>query len=214
MSKLFSLIFSGDVHREGEAKIIPAEQYGTLLEAEEVLDKAKEEVRLYLERNEEECREAVKKGYEAGFQKGLTEFNRQILLYEGKVREVEHGMKKSILFLTLQVARKVVGRELELNPDTIVDIVRQTLKPVTQSHKISIYVNKKDKEALETHKGELKKGLEQVETFSIEERADVAPGGCIIETEAGIINASLENQWRALESALVTFMRRNPQTGQ
>ena len=32
-------------------------------------------------------------------------------------------------------------------------------------------------------------------------------GVCIIETEAGIINASLENQWRALESAFEAFMK-------
>ena len=53
----------------------------------------------------------------------------------------------------------------------------------------------------------IRKTLEQVKTFSIEEREDVAPGGCIIETEAGIINASLENQWRALESAFEAFMK-------
>ncbi|MCB1083368.1 MAG: HrpE/YscL family type III secretion apparatus protein, partial [Simkania sp.] len=82
-----------------------------------------------------------------------------------------------------------------------------TLKPVTQNHHIKIYVNKKDREILEEKKQDLRKSLDQVQTFSIEEREDVSPGGCIIETEAGIINASLENQWRALEAAFEAFMK-------
>ncbi|MBI3211529.1 MAG: HrpE/YscL family type III secretion apparatus protein, partial [Simkania negevensis] len=44
--------------------------------------------------------------------------------------------------------------------------------------------------------------------FSLEDREDIAPGGCIIETEAGIINASLANQWQALEAAFAAFMGR------
>ena len=31
------------------------------------------------------------------------------------------------------------------------------------------------------------------------------PGGCLIETEAGIINAQLENQWRSLEAAFKAY---------
>ena len=120
---------------------------------------------------------------------------------------MEHELQKTILPLALKAAKKIVGRELELKPETIVDIVRQTLKPVTQHHNIKIFVAKQDKEALEKEKKELRNILEHVQTFIIEEREDITPGGCIIETEAGIINASLENQWRALESAFETFMK-------
>lgn len=207
MSKYFSLIFSGEVHRAEEDKILPEEEYSVLLDAQEVLAKAKEDVKTYLKQNKEECEKVLKKAEEAGFNKGLTEFNKQILLYEQKMKVVEHDLQKTILPLALKAAKKIVGRELETRPDTIVDIVRQTLKPVTQNHHIKIYVNKKDREILEEKKQDLKKSLDQVQTFIIEEREDVSPGGCIIETEAGIINASLENQWRALEAAFEAFMK-------
>jgi type III secretion protein L len=207
MSKYFSLIFSGEIHRAEEDKILPEEEYSVLLDAQEVLAKAKEDVKTYLKQNKEECEKVLKKAEEAGFNKGLTEFNKQILLYEQKMKVVEHDLQKMILPLALKAAKKIVGRELETRPDTIVDIVRQTLKPVTQNHHIKIYVNKKDREILEEKKQDLKKSLDQVQTFIIEEREDVSPGGCIIETEAGIINASLENQWRALEAAFEAFMK-------
>jgi len=208
MSKLFSLIYSGEIHRSGEEEpILPKEEFSLLLDAKEVLQKAKEDVKGYLKQNQAECDKALAKAKEAGFNQGLTEFNKQILLYEQKIKEMEHQLQKMILPLTLKAAKKIVGRELETSPETIVDIVRQTLKPVVQNHHIKIYVNKKDKETLDKEKQSFRDALEHVETFTIDEREDVSPGGCIIETEAGIINASLENQWRALESAFEAFMK-------
>ena len=207
MSKYFSLIYSGEITQGSDDKVIPSEEFSELLKATDVLNKAKADVKTYLENNKEECQKLLAKSEEAGFNKGLSEFNKQILHYQEKVKQLEHELQKTILPLALKAAKKIVGRELELKPETIVDIVRQTLKPVTQNHHIKIFVAKQDKEALEKEKKDLRNILEHVETFIIEEREDITPGGCIIETEAGIINASLENQWRALESAFETFMK-------
>lgn len=207
MSKFFSLIYSGEITQGSDDKVIPSEEFSELLKATDVLNKAKADVKTYLENNKEECQKLLAKAEEAGFNKGLSEFNKQILHYQERVKQLEHELQKTILPLALKAAKKIVGRELELKPETIVDIVRQTLKPVTQNHHIKIFVAKQDKEALEKEKKELRNILEHVQTFIIEERQDITPGGCIIETEAGIINASLENQWRALESAFETFMK-------
>ena len=110
--------------------------------------------------------------------------------------------------IALTAAKKILGRELELHPTAIIDIINQTLKPITQSHKVIIYVNKDDLALLEKSKGKIKKQLEQVKEFSIQERLDVKKGGCLIETEAGIINAQLDSQWRALEAALEKFHKK------
>lgn len=208
MSKYFSLIYSGEIHKGSEEKVISADEFSELMKATDVLKKAKSDVKEYLENNKEECAKLLKKAEEAGFNQGLTEFNKQIMHYQEKIKQMEHDLQKMILPLALKAAKKIVGRELEAKPETIVDIVRQTLKPVTQSHHIRIFVSKQDKETLEKNKKDLRAILDQVQTFAIEEREDVTPGGCIIETEAGIINASLENQWRALESAFEAFMKR------
>jgi type III secretion protein L len=61
---------------------------------------------------------------------------------------------------------------------------------------------------IENSKSKIKKIFEHLESLSIQERSDIEPGGCMIETEAGIINAQLENQWRALEAAFESFMKK------
>ena len=208
MSKYFSLIYSGEIRQDFEEKVIPSDAFNTLLSAMEILDKTKEDVKTYLNNNKEECKKLLKETKEAGFNEGLVQFNKQILYYEQRIKQMEHELQKMILPLSLKAAKKIVGKELQSNPETIVDIVRQTLKPVTQSHHIKIFVAKEDREILERKKKELKAAFEQVQSFIIEEKENIKPGGCIIETEAGIINASLENQWRALESAFEAFMKK------
>lgn len=208
MSKFFSLIYSGEIRQGTDEKVIPSDELSELLSGIEVLKKAKEDVKTYLNQNKEDCKKYLEEAKEAGFNEGLSKFNHQILHYEQRIKKMEHDLQKTILPLVLKAAKKIVGRELELKPETIVDIVRQTLKPVTQSHHIKIFVAKEDKEILEKKKKELREILEQVKTFIVEEKEDITRGGCIIETEAGIINASLENQWRALEAAFEAFMKK------
>lgn len=111
-------------------------------------------------------------------------------------------MNKLILPLALKVAKKIVAKELETHPDTIVDIVMQALSAVLHNHRVTIWVSKADKEIVDAHKARLKEKLDQVESLSIKERGDITPGGCIIESETGVVNAELENQFRAIESTL------------
>ncbi len=208
MSKYFSLIYSGDILKNDQDTFIPAKEFSELLNAREVLNKAKEDVTVYLEENKKECKKYLEEAREAGFNQGLTQFNQQILHFQQKMKQIEHDLQNLVLPLALKAAKKIVGTELQSHPETIVEIVRQNLKAVTQAHHIKIYVNRKDYEFLEKKKKEIKKILDHVQTFTVEERKDVSSGGCIIETEAGIINASLENQWRALEAAFEAFMKK------
>ncbi|MEM8727373.1 MAG: FliH/SctL family protein [Chlamydiota bacterium] len=207
MAKYFSLIYSGEIRQGSEEKVIPSDAFSELLSSTEVLNKAKEEVENYLTKNKEECRKLLEEAKEVGFNKGLSEFNKKILHYEQRIKRMEHELQKMILPLALEAARKIVGGELRTHPEIIVDIVRKRIKPALQNHHIKIFVAKEDKEILEKNKNELKAILEQVQTFTIEEKEDLTPGSCIIETEVGIINAGLENQWNALESAFKVFMK-------
>ncbi len=207
MSKLFSLIQDGEVHPASNKKVIPLEDFSTLMEANELLEKARLDAEAYRAATEEECIELRESAKKEGYQEGLEQLNANIIGLDQEKKRVHHEMNKLILPLALKAAKKIVAKELELKPETIVDIVLQALSPVLQNHHITIWVNKTDKEILETEKTRIKEKLEQVESLSIKERDDVAQGGCIIETESGIINASIDNQWRAIESAFDKYLK-------
>lgn len=198
----------GDVHLASGQKIIPAAEFSTLHDAHEVLLAAKREAQEIKRAAEQEAETIKERSLEKGFQEGLQSFNAHIAALDQELKKLREEIHDKILPLALSAARKLLGEELKLHPDRIVEIVMTALKPITSHRKIILYVNREDLATLEANKPKIKKLFEHLDSFSVQERSDIEPGGCIIETEAGIINAQLENQWRALESAFHSFMKK------
>lgn len=207
MAKKFTLLKKDKILIGRKEKFIPAKEFAVLLDAEELKSHIELEIQQLKKKTEKKCKELQGTAEREGFQEGLVQFNKHIVALEEKKRQLYHETQRLIIPLALKAAKKIVAQELKLHADVIVEIVKQTLKPVLQNHRIKIFVNKEDRNALESNKDSIKSILEQVETFSIEDRPDIEQGGCIIETESGIINATLDNQWKALEAAFQGFMK-------
>lgn len=205
---LFSLIYKGDIKKTSKKKVLRAEEFSQLLEIQDLIKETQDDIQRLQEETTTQCATLKKEAEEEGLQLGLVKFNTQLIYLDQKVREMQHEMQKVVLPLALKAAKKIVGEQLDINPQSIIEIVMQALKPVRQNHEIKIYVSKEDKEALESAKEKLKALFDQLRILTIDEREDLTKGSCIIETEAGIINATLENQWRALEAAFENFLKR------
>lgn len=202
----FTLIYGDKVNIAPKTKVIPAEEFSTLMSASEVLQKIHEEsdkYRMEISKEAEQIREHAK---QEGFEEGFKSWAEHITKLEQEIDSVRKELEKTILPVALKAAKKIVGREVTLSEETVVDIVANSLKAVSQHKKIVIYVNKKEVELLEKHKQQLKGLFEQLESLSIRERDDIERGGCVIETEGGIINARIENLWKVLEQAFEVLM--------
>lgn len=208
MKKFFSLISNSEVRLTAGQKIVPKKEFSKITQANEILKTVKSEAAEFRKQVLAEAEKTKELAFEEGFQEGLISLNKHLFALDKELKDLRENIQKKILPLSLKAARKIIGEELKIHPDRIVDIVLSSLKPVTQHRKITIYVNKNDLGALEASRPEIRKIFEHLENLSIQEREDIEPGGCMIETEAGIINAQLENQWRALESAFASFMKK------
>ena len=208
MKKFFSLISGKEVHIAPGGKIIPAKEFETLESASELLKTVKAEAFTYTQEVAKEAEKTKESAFQEGFHEGLASLNKHLFALDAELKHLRADVQQKILPLALKAARKLIGEELRLHPDRIVDIILTSLKPVTQHRKIVIYVNKADLDQVEANKSKIKSIFEHLENLSIQERGDIEPGGCMIETEAGIINAQLENQWRALEAAFAAFMKK------
>lgn len=200
-NKLFSLIHEGGLKVAPKNKVLPAKAFSTLLSAAEVLKKVKEDAEQYRREVVEECEQLKEVAQHEGFEAGFQQWVEKIAQIEGEIIQVRREMEKMVVPVALKAAKKIVSREIELSENVILDIVSANLKAVAQHKRVIIYVNKKDLAFVEENKPKLKTLFEHLESLSVRERSDVQPGGCIIETEVGIINAQLENRWRVLEAA-------------
>lgn len=209
--KLFSLIYGQKNAINANQKILTADVVGKLLDAQEVLAKVQQDAEKYKLDIAKECELLKEKAQREGYAEGYQKWAEHIAKLEAEIIKVRQDIEKMLIPIALKAARKIVGREMESSPATVVDIVANTLKAVSQHKKITIYVNKKDLDVLEQSRSRIKDIFESLEVLSIRERSDIKPGGCVIETEGGIINAQLENQWSALERAFASLMKKSPE---
>lgn len=128
---------------------------------------------------------------------------------EKEIQRARKEFEEAILAAAMAAAKKFVGRELEQNPSTLVEIVAKSLKAVSQHKKIIIYCSKKDFELLDAARPDLKKLFEQLESLTVAVKEGI--DGYIIETERGIINhGNLEELWNALEKAFGSALKKVP----
>jgi type III secretion protein L len=171
-------------------------------EAARILEEAEEfaaEIRREAEGESENLKRAA---FLEGTENALTEFERN-LLESREIREkVWRETEKDLLRLAVRLAERIVGREIEKDDKTIVEIVSTALQNARQQEKLTVRVNPKDLPTIENETENLASGRIRFIDFVADPR--VESSGCLIESEVGTIDARLETQLRVLERALLS----------
>lgn len=205
--KLFKLSSQISYISPSEEKVIPHAAMGTFVTLNNLIEDAKKELEHLKQDFEKQQLEEIEEKKKEAYQEALTIFNQHIFALDAEVKTLKIHLMKQVLPLALSAAKKIVAEQLTLHPDTIVAIIQKQLTQCASCKKVKIIVSKQDKQILDDHKPELKAMLDQVESFAIEEASHIDEGSCLIETEAGTINASIDLQWKALEKAFQRFMK-------
>lgn len=210
--KFFSLIHGESIHIAPNTKVIPEESISKLIDAQEVLEEVKKDAEQYKKEVVTEIEKLKAQAQKEGFEQGYADWIEKITILEKEIKKVRTDTQAIIVPIALKAAKKIVGREIEASEKTVVDIIANSLKSVSQHKKIRIYVNPKEFDTIEESRDKIKRIFENLEALSILPQDDVDPGGCVIETEGGIINAQLENQWMILENAFQKLINLQPAT--
>lgn len=209
--KFFTLLYGDHVHTAPKGKVIPSDEISQLMNGLEVLQKVQDDAHKYRQEVVHECEMMKEQAQREGFEAGYAAWMAHIAELQAEIDTVHKAMEKTVIPVALKAARKILGREIELSETAIVDIVANNLKAVSQHKRITIWVNKDDLAKLEKNRDHLKKLFESLESLSIRPREGIASGGCVIETEAGIINAQIENQWEIIEHAFQSRIAQSQQ---
>ncbi len=184
-------------------KVLKREVYEATRDARDVVTVAQERAKQIIEEAERQ-RDAIREqARQEGIEQGLTEWNRILAQARQRSEELVKGWEDTMLRLSIRVAEKIVGEQLRLHPDTIVGIVREVLKSIRPGKHLSIQVNQAEAPQVRARIERLKEALGSSSEIEIVASASVPPGGCVIESELGIIDARLETQLKCLEDALV-----------
>ena len=175
--------------------------------AEEIINKAHEKE----ENIQAKARQiGIEEGHEAGWSEGNDEIKRlskrlQKVLDTAIARrsEILAETESQIVDLILLIVRKVVKVMSESHRKVVLNNVTQALKKLRNRGEVNIRVNLADLEICTKHKRDFIELMENIESVSILEDSAVEPGGAIIETDFGYIDARIQSQLREIEDKIV-----------
>lgn len=206
MKKLATLFKQGDLHLPPN-KLIKADDFSVLIEALDIVPLVQKDAKEYKEQVVRESELVKEKAALQGFTEGVARWADQLAHLEGEADKIKKSFEEKLIPIAIAIAKKVVGKEIE-DQEGAVAIVMNTLKSVTLHKRITVYVHRDDVALMEANKEKMKAMFEELEVFSFQERPDIEQGGCIVETEAGIIDGRLHIIWEAVEESFAKILLR------
>ncbi len=152
--------------------------------------------------------QAYSQGYEQGQKDGEELGRKQFTVGLQQLESVIEELKKQsvnlapkyeaqMLQMCLIVAGRLVEKEIDSDKELISRVLRTSLTKAVDGSSITVHMHPRDMESLsETFLEEL--STPGGNTIKVRANATVKRGGCLVETEFGLIDASLESRWKAM----------------
>jgi flagellar assembly protein FliH len=191
----------------------------------EILEQAKEQaaaITAEASRQAEQLRQsAYDAAFQQGYQEGLTRGNEAgfnqasqaiddavkrsqfiLALTDKQTVQMQEEAERQIIELSLEIAGKILTREIAENEAVIMPVIKTALDKVRDQERISIRVCQQDYEQTLQAKPELQAWLNRDSVLTILPDESLTKGDCIIETPFGIVDARIDNQLSLIKSAL------------
>lgn len=191
--------------------IIERELVGATAEAKRLIVGAEEEAARIVEEAQAQAEELRQKGYDEGYQEGLGQYTEQTTRALLQVDQLKAQVEPEYIRLVRTCVEKILGQEMRLNPDAVIGLVRNVLREATQQREITVRIHPDDADHLRKQQRRLLDVLARANSIEVRDDAAVTRGGCIVVTELGTIDASLDRQLQALETVLQEELAAGPE---
>lgn len=149
---------------------------------------------------------AFEEGYRAGLEKAqvdLETFRTELANFMSARKDVFEYIAPDILEISVEIAKKIIKKEVEEDPQVLINTIIDVLKSVSKSEpKIVIRVRPQAVQFIKdtipniTYQYGIDSKINIVADPSVEE------GGCIFQTNNGIVDASIDTQVEIIKKAL------------
>ena len=186
---------------EVDRPLVTADEVGVLAQAEDVIAAAEVEAA--------QIREEAKAAYAAekqrGYDDGIAEGKAEILMQKLNLLDESVRYMESIELKVSEIAMKALRKCVAEIGDTelVIQIVKKAMQAVVRNQRqITVKVNPA---MVAVVKGRLQEILAEFPSLSyidVAEDAHLAAAACVVETEAGLVEASVEGQLAAIEKSI------------
>lgn len=196
-----------------------AEQTGVAeLERLSIEEKVEREALLRLKEFQEAAyREAYQLGLDEGRERALQERSAELTEKIEHLDELLRSLETlkadlvacnetQIVRLVFYMVKRLIYRELNLAPEIVLDAVREALLSAQSDENVTVRLSPSDLQFIESVKDKFGKEFEALKRAKLDSGDEIMSGGCIVETNFGDVNATLEQRlerlWASVEEKL------------
>jgi len=180
-------------------RVLPAADLAALVEAQAVLDNAHAQAEAILAGAREAFEAERRRGYEDGKQEALLDQAEKMIETVSRTVEYFAGVENEMVDLVMASVRKVVdGFD---DREKVMIVVRNALAVVRNQKQMTLRLHPAEIESVRERINDILAAYPGVGYLDLLADARLGRGACILESQIGMVEASLEGQIEALRGA-------------
>lgn len=151
-------------------------------------------------------------GFKAAFDKknseivhGLEQVDAFLKTVEVLKMELVSHNEAHIVKLIYQIAEKIAFDHIQAHPEVVLSVIKKSIEIAQADEDVNVLVAPEQIEFLENMKHQTGRENEFLKNVKLQSSENVQPGGCIVETNYGIIDARVEERigklWEEIRQA-------------
>jgi len=157
---------------------------------------------------QEAYQEGLKRGVEAGreaFQESVGQAAEALAKAAEAIQQSRQqfldSLEPQVVHLACAIAERIVHREVHTDPGLATRMAKACLNQLVDRGRVTVRLNPDDYEALQKEDVSLLEEYDGVEQLQVLADEAVEPGGCLVDTEAVLVDGQLSTQFeRVLDS--------------
>lgn len=178
---------------------------------------------LVLERLKSVQEEAYKQAYQLGLDEGNADALRKhsaqiqdsleslaqlLTTFENLKKELVANNESHLVQLCFNMASRLAGTQLQQDPSGLVNIIRSAVELAQNDEHVKVHLAPTQLEFIESMKKQTGREFEFLKRLQLEPDESVNPGGCVVETNYGEVDARIEQRMSKLWETLADNLPR------
>lgn len=186
-------------------KIVRAAEYQTWLDASAILAEARAEAERILKRAEEQAKVREQEGYDQGLMDGRMLMAEKMMDAVSKTVDYLTGVEDEVVRIVTKALEKILGQIDD--KDLVMRVVKSCLSLARQERTVTLRVRPEDASAVKARLAEVLADHPGISFVQVEADSRLTRGGCILETEMGVVDASVDVQLEAIRRSLAKSVK-------
>ena len=151
----------------------------------------------------------LSEGEARGFENATTQFQQASQTLTNLIESVNENQQQIIkqsetfcLSLIFSMVEKIVSTMSEQQKELVQVVLKRVLKEAEVAGRVKILVNPRDLAGIQEMESELRQHIPDLKELGVSADESVAAGGCIIETDLGKLDASINTQLKEMTDKL------------